>query len=137
VTTPFAGKEVSMRLMTWNVKRAPFSSIAPIVAGWSPDLLVLPECPRPGPTDIELLGATDSRWRGCLDDRGLGVFAFGAHRFVDGAPRQPDPPGGYGVGDDEDEDRRMRPWVVPVEIGVGAPVNLRFVGVWASNRHKT
>lgn len=123
-----------MRIMTWNVRSAPYDAIAPIVTLHRPDVLVLPECREPSDKDLDLLAAADHRWRGSLPKKGLGVFILGNVRIAPGAPSQPEPPMGYRPCDDPLLDQHVRPWVLPVELNISRSSTIRLVGVWASNR---
>jgi len=71
-----------MKIITWNCNMA-FRKKAAVILAHQPDILVVPECEHPGKLHFNpgITQPTDILWFGTNENKGLGIFSYGACRF--------------------------------------------------------
>jgi len=102
-----------MRLVSWNCKRA-FHRKTSFAEELGPDLLVVPECEKPG-SITQSFGAKPLRshhWIGDNPRKGLGVFSFGEYSLEVHSAYDP-----------------KHRWILPVR--VSGPFSFTLLAVWA------
>jgi exodeoxyribonuclease-3 len=99
-----------MRIISWNYKMA-YRKKAKLISGYSPDLVVVPECEYFGE------GTDKNLWLGDNRKKGIGIFSYSEFQLE--LQKEYDPSFKY---------------VIPIE--VTGPLDFNLIAVWAMNDTK-